>query len=312
MESVKEELFGKDAKALKALTFARNVAVTKAPVLITGEVGVGKRSLAKYIHSSSNRSNEKITLVDCCAPPPEVENKILGYRDEKSGRFIKGVLEQTNGGTVVLFNIDGMIESFQKRLFQIFNELVDYDIDVRVISITTKNLSKLVGAGKFYRALYTYLSNAQIVMVPLRERMGDIQFLSAEILSAICMESSIACPAVEDDVDKRLLSHYWTHNISELISVIKETFDNSNKEVITLNDLALGDRKVIHGIGNDNDGVKLMSLKDAEKLLIRKALVHTSENRTQAAKILGVSIRTLRNKINEYRTEGSQFFLNLR
>ena len=252
-------------------------------------------------------------LVDCSQEPQIVEDKILGHRNPETERFVKGVLEMANRGTVVLTNIDGLSESFQKRLFQIFNELVDYDIDIRVIAATTKNLSKQVGAGKFYRGLYTHLSGTQIAMTSLRERIGDIQFLSQEVLRILCEESNQPVPVIEEEVNKKLLAHYWTHNVSELISVIEATLENSNKEVITLQDLALGDRKVIHSIGeNSEDGLKLMSLKEAEKLLIRKALIHTSENRTQAAKILGVSIRTLRNKINEYRVEGSQFFLNLR
>ena len=312
METIKAELFGRDAKALKILKFVRNVSVTKAPVLIVGEVGTGKRSLAKYIHSLSSRKNEKIMLIDCSQGPQTVENEILGHRNSE-GRFIKGALECTHRGTVVLVNVDGISEIFQKRLFQILNELGDYDIDVRIIATTTKNLSKLVGGGRFYRAFYTHLSSTQITMTSLRERIEDIQFLSQEILKVSCEENNMPIPSIEEEVNKKLLAHYWTHNVSELISVMKATLENSNKEVITLNDLALGDRKIVHSIvDGDADGLNLMSLKEAEKLLIKKALIHTSENRTQAAKILGVSIRTLRNKINEYRTEGSQFFLNLR
>ena len=313
MEEIRVELFGRDAKSLKILKFVQNVAVTKTPVLIVGEVGTGKRTLARYIHSLSSRSGEKILLVDCSQDPQTVENEILGYRDTETGRFIRGVLESANGGTIVLTNVDGILETFQKRLFQVFNELIDYDIDIRIMATTTKNLSKQVGAGKFYRGLYTYLSGTQIVMTSLRERGGDIQFLSQEVLKILCEKNGHNIPTIEEDASKKLLAHYWTHNVSELISVMEATLENSNKETITVSDLALGDRKIIHSIADGNeDGFKLMSLKEAEKLLIKKALIHTSENRTQAAKILGVSIRTLRNKINEYRVDGSQFFLNLR
>ena len=313
MKTIRVELFGRDSKTLKVLKFARNVSVTKAPVLIVGELGTGKRSLAKYIHRLSSRCNEKIMIVDCSQGPQQIEDEILGHREPETGRFIKGALESSNKGTVILANVDGISESLQKRLFEIFNELNDYDIDIRILATTTKNLSKLVGTGRFYRALYTYLSSTQIVVASLRERIEDIQFLSQEMLKIFCEKDNIPVPCIEEEVNKKLLSHYWTHNVSELISVVKATLENSNKEVIRLDDLALGDRKVIHNIMDTNDdGFNLMSLKEAEKLLIKKALIHTSENRTQAAKILGVSIRTLRNKINEYRTEGAQFFLNLR
>src|SRR5690606_28154351 len=95
----------------------------------------------------------------------------------------------------------------------------------------------------------------------------------------------------------KLSNYYWNHNISELIGVVQKTCENLQGNIIDVNDLSIGEKKAIHSIfETDDDGLKLMSLKEAERLLIRKALIHTSENRTQAAKILGVSIRTLRNK----------------
>ncbi len=313
MEAIKRELFGRDAKALKVLKFAENVAATKAPILLVGELGTGKKSLAHFIHSLSNRATKPILTVDCSNDAQLVENEILGYREEESGSFVKGILERANGGTVILSNVDGVAEQFQKRLFQIFHELTDYDIDIRFIATTTKNLSKLVGSGRFYRALYTYISGTQITITSLRERLEDIQYLANSFLNDICVERGVTIPSYDDESMKKMIAHYWTHNVSELKSVVEASLDNSNGEIITADDLALGDRKVNSIISDDSeDGIKLMSLKEAEKLLIKKALVHTSENRTQAAKILGVSIRTLRNKINEYRSDGSNFFLNLR
>ena len=313
MEGMNVNLFGRDTRVLKNLRFVENVASTKAPTLIVGELGVGKRTIAQYIHSLSNRRDEPCAIVDCAADPREVEDKILGYHDQESGRFVKGILESANKGTAILAHIDSLAEDFQKRLIQIFDELVDYDIDLRIIATTTRNLSKILGAGKFHRGLYAYFSNTQINMISLRDRVGDIQFLSQELLRILSEKENCVIPSVEEKVNEKLFAHCWTHNVSEIIEVMKVTFERSNKSVVTIDDLALGDRKVIQGlVGPDGDGLKLMSLKDAERLLIKKALLHTSENRTQAAKILGVSIRTLRNKINEYRDEGSQFFLNLR
>ncbi len=313
METIKAELFGQDAKANKVITFAQNVSVTKTPVLIVGEVGTGKKSLANYIHSLSSRKDQLILTVNCGQDAQAVENEILGYRCDETGRFNKGILERANGGTVILENVDGIAEDFQKRIYQIFQELGDYDINVRIIATTTKNLSKLVGSGRFYRALYTYLSGTQITITSLRERAGDIQYLSECYIREFCTAKNIPAATIEEDAMKKLLAHYWTHNVSELRTVIEASLENSNGEVISVSDLALGDRKVVHTIADSSEeGIKLMSLKEAEKLLIKKALIHTSENRTQAAKILGVSIRTLRNKINEYRSDGSNFFLNLR
>lgn len=311
LATVRAELFGSDSKTQKSLAQARNLAVTKASVLLTGENGTGKRTLARYIHENSTRANQCLEIVDCSLSSQDVENKILGHRDAASGRFNKGVLEVANKGTVVFANIDSLDEEFQKRLFKIINELEDYDIDVRLIATTTKNLSKLVGAGRFHRSLYMIFANNVITTVPLRERLEDLEFFAkhfmAEISGCDLEEVSLERPAMD-----KILSHYWSNNLTELKQVLSNSFSNS-QNIIDESAFETGEKKAIGILSDDDeDGIRLMSLKDAEKMLIKKALIHTSENRTQAAKILGVSIRTLRNKINEYRNDGTAYFVNLR
>ena len=309
MNNVNLELFGEDPKIQKALQIAGNVSSVKVPVLIVGEAGVGKRTLANHIHNSSARADKTLELVDCAQDSQLVENTILGYRDENSNRFVKGVLERANGGTIILSNVDNLEENFQKRIHQIFNELADYDIDIRIICTTSKNLSKLVGSGRFYRGLYTYIAANQIYLSPLRERLADLEFAFDYFLSKSTDEKM----NVTQEAKNRLLKHYWTHNLLEVQSVIEATLRDLEGNTIEESDLCIGERKLNQiAIDNSSDGISLMSLKEAEKLLIQKALVHTSENRTQAAKILGVSIRTLRNKINEYRSSGTPYFVNLR
>ncbi|MBT3585469.1 MAG: sigma-54-dependent Fis family transcriptional regulator [Halobacteriovoraceae bacterium] len=310
MNTVNVELFGQDPKVQKAISVARNVSVTKAPVLIVGEAGVGKRTLSTFIHQNSNREGQPLSFVDCAQEAQQVENKILGFRDEESGRFNKGILEEANGGTVVFANIDGLDEGFQRRFHKILTELDDYDIDVRVIATTTKNLSKLVGSGRFYRGLHTLISNNSINLAPLRERVGDLEMLTKFFVSDLADHDQAE---IEKNAMDKILNHYWTHNVHELKTVIQNTVTNMEGATLTEEDLEIGEKKSVNLISDDdNEGIRLMSLKEAEKLLIKKALIHTSENRTQAAKILGVSIRTLRNKINEYRNGGSAYFVNLR
>lgn len=309
MNTVNVELFGKDPKIQKAVNIARNVSVTKAPVLIVGEAGLGKRTLGKYIHENSNRADAPFLTVDCANDAQTVENEILGHRCDDSGRFNKGILERANGGTVVFANIDCLEDDFQKRLHKILGELQDYDIDVRLVTTTTKNLSKLVGSGRFYRGLYTMVSSNTITLSPLRERIGDLEHIARRLLASMG-ENTVN---LEEAAMDKILKHYWTHNVHELKTVIENSIQNCDGEMLTEGDLEIGEKKAVSMIADDDsEGIRLMSLKEAEKLLIKKALVHTSENRTQAAKILGVSIRTLRNKINEYRTTGSAYFVNLR
>jgi two-component system response regulator FlrC len=305
-------LVGNHPKFVKAIDFAKNVAVTKAPVLVVGESGTGKRAICQYIHQSSMRNAMEILSVDCSQDAQKVENEILGHRDEE-GRFNKGVLERANGGTVILANIDALDEKFQKRLYTILQELPDYELDIRIMATTTKNLSKYVGAGRFYRALFTYFSGSQINLIPLRERGNDVVTIAEAIIDQHATTNNFEAPRFSEEAKDKISTYYWTHNVTELRSVIEKASENANEGVIDINALELGEKKAeSENFDTDEDGLKLMSLKDAEKLLIKKALIHTSENRTQAAKILGVSIRTLRNKINEYRNNGSSFFVNLR
>ena len=309
METVNLDLFGKDVKILKALSTAKNVSVTKAPVLISGEAGVGKRTLGLFIHQNSSRCDGPLVTVDCSNEAQEVENQILGYRDAETGRFHKGALESANGGTVIFSNVDGLEDSFQKRLHSIINELPDYDIDVRLVSTTTKNLSKLVGSGRFYRGLYTTISSNSISLTPLRERISDLQMISSSLVKILSEGTKV----IGQEGMNKICGHYWTHNIQELKAIIEASVEKTTEEVLEANQILIGERRAVSMMSeDDSEGIRLMSLKDAEKLLIKKALLHTSENRTQAAKILGVSIRTLRNKINEYRQDGSAFFVNLR
>lgn len=309
--TIKVELFGTDARVEKALQQARNLSVSRAAVLIVGENGVGKRTLGRFIHENSGRAHQPFELVDCSLPAQEVENRILGHRDNATGRFNKGILEAANKGSVVFANIDCLDEEFQKRLHKIINELEDYDIDVRLIATTTKNLSKLVGAGRFYRGLYQIFANNAVSIPALRERQEDLQRLARHFM-AEATGAENADMQIDSIAMDRITSHYWANNIHELKQVISSSVNN-NSSLLDESAYEVNTQKTVNFMGeDDSDGVRLMSLKDAEKLLIKKALIHTSENRTQAAKILGVSIRTLRNKINEYRTEGSSYFVNLR
>ena len=312
MFASESRLIGNHPKFIKAIEFANTVAVTKAPVLIIGESGSGKKTFCQLIHGKSARANGEILTVDCSQEAQTVENEVLGYRDAE-GKFNKGILERANGGSIILSNIDAIDEKFQKRLYQILQELSDYDLDVRIMATTSKNLSKYVGAGRFYRALYTYFSGSQISLLPLRERGSDIEMLANHFATEYATSNNISNVEFTEEAKNKIASFYWAHNVAELKSVIESTLANSTDGKIDVNAIEIGEKKAETVSGDiDEDGMRLMSLKEAERLLIKKALIHTSENRTQAAKILGVSIRTLRNKINEYRGDGNNYFVNLR
>jgi two-component system response regulator FlrC len=150
-------------------------------------------------------------------------------------------------------------------------------------------------------------------LIPLRERGTDVEMIARSIAQARATACNIAEVSFSDEALNKVINFYWTHNITELKAVIENAVENCVNGYIDISAVELGEKKAESiAVETDEDGMRLMSLKEAEKLLIKKALIHTSENRTQAAKILGVSIRTLRNKINEYRSEGANYFVNLR
>ena len=190
MNTVNVELFGKDPKIQKAINVASNVSVTKAPVLITGETGVGKKTLARFVHENSTRKDCPYEIVDCSLDSTQVENLTLGWRDAE-GRFNKGALEKANTGTVVFSNIDCLDEDFQKKLHKILSEIEDYDIDIRILATTTKNLSKLVGSGRFYRGLYMMVSSNSINLTPLRERTHDLENMAIYFANSILFVASL-------------------------------------------------------------------------------------------------------------------------
>jgi two-component system response regulator FlrC len=312
VSEVFEDLFGQDDKISECINQAKTYGSSKVPVLICGEVGVGKKSLGQLIHEHSARKMNPFLVLDC-HENQEIEKKILGHRDEVSGRFQKGILERGHGGTVVLSNIDCVDENFQKKLFKIISELSDYELDIRFIFTTTKNISKLVGIGRFYRSLYLFFQQNQIFIPPLRDRKNDILFIMENFIHHVFQDRLDDKPTLDNFAKQKVISHYFSQNTAELFSILGRSIENCHEKIIRVEDLIMGEKKVNNiPVDNDEEGLKLMSLKDAERLLIKKALIHTSENRTQAAKILGVSIRTLRNKINEYRNEGSNYFIGLR
>ncbi|MEK6623654.1 MAG: helix-turn-helix domain-containing protein, partial [Bdellovibrionota bacterium] len=168
-----------------------------------------------------------------------------------------------------------------------------------------------VGAGRFYRGLFNQLASNTISLMPLRDRPNDLEQVARSLVKELAGENRVL--NLDQSAMDKILSHYWSFNLEELRDVLEESISTFEGEVLSEEHLSIGEKRTQIAIQDDeSEGIRLMSLKDAEKLLIKKALIHTSENRTQAAKILGVSIRTLRNKINEYRNGGSSYFVNLR
>lgn len=303
-------IWGRDESIQKAIETATFQFGTSDPIIIYGEEGVGKKFFCEYIHLNSSRKDHSFKVFDCTVETKIAEDQLFGFRDRTTGRFQRGLIEKSNGGTLVFRNLDQLDIRFQSKILKIIKELVDYDIDVRFMATSTKSLSKLVRSGKLIKDFYDYFEKNAIHLLPLRERKEDIPLIIENIALEWAKESSTPT-IIDPPVLDRFKDYFWSKNIEEL----KVTITNAlNLESGTLTEKAVQklQRYVSSHGSEDEKSTRLMSLKEAEKLLIKQALIHTSENRTKAAKILGVSIRTLRNKINEYKNEGASYFLNLR
>ncbi len=304
-------------KMKKILKIAGNVASTDATVLIEGESGTGKELLALYIHSRSRRSAKPFVAVNCAAVPGTLlESEMFGH---EKGSFTgataskKGKFEQADGGTILLDEIGEMEVVLQAKLLRVLQEReIDRigasgpkPIDVRVLCTTNANLPKLVSEGKFREDLFYRLNVIPLTIPPLRERNGDIAFLSDNFVKVFGSKYDKEKIQISDETKNLLQKYEWKGNVRELSNTIERAVLLAESDVITPSSLFIHENGVsgqgINGGGPAGGALAAgMSLREMEKKLILKTLEEVGNNRTKAAGILGISIRTLRNKLNEY------------
>lgn len=299
-----------DPKMKNLLEVAENIASSRATVLICGESGTGKELIARFIHSRSTRSSRPFYAVNCAALPENLlESELFGY---EKGAFTgadsrkAGMFELANGSTFLLDEISEMPVLLQAKLLRVIQEgevqrlggQSPVKIDVRLIATTNRSLQLMIKEGRFREDLFYRLNVIPLDLPPLRSRPKDIDLLSKSFLGMACSENNIEEKCLHKNAVMKLLSWRWPGNIRELQNVIERAVLMSSEKIITENDL------LIEGLENDQLDRTLspgMTVSEAERLLIIKTLEFTGDNRTQAAHLLGISIRTLRNKLHEYR-----------
>lgn len=243
-----EEMIGESAPILKIKETIEKVAPTDARILVTGENGVGKELVARWIHEKSIRSNKPIIEVNCAAIPGElIESELFGHEKGSFTSAVKqriGKFEQANGGTLFLDEIGDMSLDAQAKVLRALQEGKitrvggdkDITVDVRVIAATNKNLLREVDEKNFRLDLYHRLSVIIIHVPSLNERRDDIPLLVEKFLSDICADYGIAAKAVNTDALKALQDYNWTGNIRELRNVVERLVILSGKN-ITLEDI---------------------------------------------------------------------------
>jgi DNA-binding NtrC family response regulator len=317
-----ENIVGESPAMREVFDTVRQVAPTQANVLLEGESGTGKEMIAKAIHQLSPRANQPMVTVHCAALAPSLlESELFGHEkgaftgahERRIGRF-----EQAQGGTLFLDEIGEIDASIQVKLLRFLGERTFERVgsnktltaDVRVLAATNKNLEAAVKAGTFREDLFFRIRVVPIWLPPLRERHEDIPLLAQAFLREFARENGKAASSFTPDALEALLAYSWPGNVRELRTAIEHAVVMSRADRISVRDLPQSVRKPagapIPGAAqpaSTKPGSGL-SVKEAEKNLIVRALEEAGGNRRQAAQKLGISPRTLYRKLHEYHLEG--------
>jgi DNA-binding NtrC family response regulator len=310
-------LTGKSPAIQKVIDTVKQVAPTRATVLIEGESGTGKEVVAHAIHQLSGRPEDKLVIVHCAALSPQLlESELFGHEkgaftgaaQRRIGRF-----EQADGGTLFLDEIGEIDATTQVKLLRALSERTiervgsnsTVKVDVRVLAATNRNLAAMVEAGEFREDLYFRLNVVRVFMPPLRGRAEDVVVLAGGFLREFAEENGRPIKPLSDAAMACLRKYSWPGNVRELRTAIEHGVVMSNGPVIDLKHLPAGvrgeavvpHRELAGKI--DLAAPPEFNLHALEMRTIRAALAESGGNRTHAAELLGISRRTLQRKLKE-------------
>lgn len=300
------ELVAHDPATVRALTFGRAMAASRVPVLIVGEPGTGKETVARAIHEASGHSG-RILTVECAGVTSDiVESELFGHEagtlPGSTGHRI-GKLEQAAGGTLFVRDVDCLGAPAQAQLVR---ALAD-NTNVRLIAATTRDLAQHVANGLFRADLLARLAKAQVMLPPLRARGDDVALLASHFANRLALLHD-RVPRPFGDAALALLHNYdWPGNIRELEDVVHRALVLAQGVVITPENVVLADGSRITPADTSGDsgealvtGLVGRTVDDVERALILRTLERCRGNRTSASGILGISVRTMRNKLNSF------------
>ncbi len=296
------------------------LARSQAPVYISGESGSGKELAAKLIHRNSSRADGAFIAVNCGAIPENLmESEFFGY---KKGAFTganqdkEGMFQAANGGTLFLDEVADLPLAMQVKLLRAIQEkkvrmvgsTTEEAVDVRIISATHKNLAEMMEAGQFRQDLYYRLNVIQLKMPALRDRPSDIPMLANLLLSKLCTSQNIDLPQIDDKAQTYIARLQFPGNVRELENMLERALALCDGKTITVEDLQIensqptktGSKAPESTLFDMNDHAEINLtdyLEEIEKKAIIQALGKTNNNKTAAAKLLGVTFRTLRYRL---------------
>lgn len=312
----------RDPAMERVVSLADKIAASDASVMITGESGTGKEVMARFLHERSKRRSKPFVSVNCAALPEGLlESELFGHeRGAFTGAVARrvGKFEEADGGTLLLDEISEMDARLQAKLLRALQERVidrvgggkPVPVNIRVLATSNRRLEEEVRSGRFRQDLYYRLNVVGLRMPPLRERPADILALAEHFIAHFSQANGLPLRPLADAARRQLLSNPWRGNVRELENVVhRAVLVAQGHEIGAEALLGLGETL---GLGDDIDraaaraGAVLTrdlvgrSVADVERGLILDTLSHCGGNRTHAARVLGISIRTLRNKLNEY------------
>ena len=321
-----ENVIGESPRMQEVFDVVQQVAPTRATVLVLGESGTGKELIARAIHQLSPRARQPLVTVHCAGLPANlIESELFGH---EKGAFTGaherriGRVEQAQGGTLFLDEIGEIDATLQVKLLRFLGERTferlgsnkTQQADVRLVAATNKNLEDLVRAGTFREDLYFRLKVVEIILPPLRERRVDIPLLANAFMKEFATENDKPVREFTSDAIEALSQHDWPGNVREMRTAIEHAVVLCRTNTITVRDLPATVRNRESGLrpAAKSAGVSAaavvsqpgMTVKDAERELIIRALKECNGNRTLAAKQLGMSRRTLHRKLHTYNLEG--------
>jgi DNA-binding NtrC family response regulator len=313
------DMVGTSPEMQQVFSVIRQVAPSKAPVLVAGESGTGKELVARAIHQLSNRRTGPFVAINCAAMPETLmESELFGH---EKGAFT-GALERRAGcfelaqhGTLLLDELAEMPSGTQAKLLRVLEDSRvrrlgskgEISVDVRVIAATNRNVEEALKKGDLREDLYYRLNVFQISLPPLRQRMSDLPVLCDTLINHLNRKHSCNITHVTPDVMEAFKKHSWPGNVRELRNVLERAVIMAGEGAIQTAHLpydfgiSVGSRPPAQVF--EPDTVRLpvgTTVGDAEKALIQLTLQHTKNNKTRAAEILGISLKTLFNKLKEY------------
>ncbi|MBC2860666.1 sigma-54 dependent transcriptional regulator [Stappia sp. 28M-7] len=310
---------------------AEQIAPSDASVLVTGESGSGKEVISRYVHARSSRANRPFISINCAAIPEQLlESELFGHeKGAFTGAIARriGKFEEANGGTLLLDEISEMDVRLQAKLLRAIQERVidrvgggkPVPVDIRIIATSNRDLAEAVRAGTFREDLLYRLNVVNLKLPPLRERPTDIVELASHFVERYARENGVRRRPISEEARRMLLANPWPGNVRELENTMHRAVllamgDEIDVDAIRMPDgspIAPGrsaDARLAADVAATAEAVSRAlvgrTVADVERDLILDTLDHCLGNRTHAAKILGISIRTLRNKLNQYTDEG--------